>query len=310
MDRVVNAGSREFRFLGKGIGVLIALVLAAAILAASCVRIPPGYVGVKVNLAGSSRGVEDTPTATGWVFFNPLLTKVYEYPTFVQTAKWTKDPNEGRPENEEITFTNKDNMVIAADISLSYSLQPEKVPHFYVKFRNDDLTMFTHGFLRNMARDCFNEHAGKFAVEQIMGDNAPFLKEVRLCLQDQMTPIGVSIEQFGFIGAPRPPQAIVDAINSKAQAQQIALQKQNEIVQFQAEAAKRVAEAEGQAKAQIARAEGEAQANRLLSASINPTLIEWRKLEIQAKTVEKWNGIRPTVEGSGSGLLLQLPTPK
>jgi regulator of protease activity HflC (stomatin/prohibitin superfamily) len=310
MDRVVNmGGDRNFSMIGRSLGFIFALVVIFLLMSASCTRIGPGHVGVKVSLAGTSRGVEDIPATTGWVFYNPLLTRVYEYPTFVQTAKWTRDLNEGRPINEEITFTNKDNMLIAADISLSYSLQPDKVPHFYVKFRSDDLSSFTHGFLRNVARDCFNEHAGKFAVEQIMGDNAPFLKEVRECLQSQMTPIGIQIEQFGFIGAPRPPEAIVSAINAKAQAQQIAMQKQNEIVQAQAEAAKQVARAEGEAKAQIARAQGEAEANRLLSQSINQTLIEWRRLEIQARTVDKWNGVRPTVEGGGAGLMLQIPKP-
>jgi regulator of protease activity HflC (stomatin/prohibitin superfamily) len=309
MDRMVDVTNyRNFgSFIGKGVGLVVVAVVVLILMSQSCVRIGPGHVGVKVSLAGSSRGVEDTPATTGWVFFNPLLTRVYEYPTFVQTAKWTKDLNEGRPVNEEITFTNKDNLLIAADISVSYQLVADKVPQFYVKFLSDDLEGFTHGYLRNEARNCFNESAGKYSIEQIMGDNAPFLKEVRTCLQTGMDPIGVQIEQFGFIGAPRPPEAIVNAINLKAQAQQIALQKQTEIVQAQAEASKRVAQAEGDAKAQIARAEGEAQANRLLSQSITPTLIEWRKLEIQAKTVEKWNGIRPTVEGTGAGLLLQIP---
>ncbi len=53
------------------------------------------------------------------------------------------------------------------------------------------------------------------------------------------------IDQFGFIGSPRPPQSVIDAINAKVQAQQIAVQKQNELVQSQADAAKLVAAAEG-----------------------------------------------------------------
>lgn len=295
----------------------IAIILGVSTLT-GCTRVGPGYVGIKVSQAGSARGVEDAPATTGWVVYNPLLTTVYEYPTFVQTAKWTKDANEGKPVNEEITFTNKDNMLIAADISLSYSLKADRVPHFYVKFRNDNLELFTHGFLRNIARDCFNENAGKFSVEQIMGDNAPFIKEVRDCLQAQVSSIGVIIEQFGLIGAPRPPHAIVEAINLKAQAQQIALQKQNEVAQAEAEARKSVAEADGQAASQIARAKGdaeskiakangEAKANQILVQSLTPTLIEWRKLAIQSEAIQKWDGVRPQVEGSGAGLLLQIP---
>src|SRR5258708_30428007 len=124
----------------------------------------------------------------------------------MQTAKWTRDVHEGNPQNEEITFTNRDAMLISADISLGYSLKPELVPAFYEKFRIENLDNFTHNFLRNVARDHFNETAGKYSVEQIMGDNGPFLAEVRDKLQKQVAPYGVLIEQFGFIGPPRPPK--------------------------------------------------------------------------------------------------------
>lgn len=283
------------------------LIVVISVFSTGCTRVSPGYVGIKVSMAGSSRGVEDAPATTGWVFYNPALTTIYEYPTFVQTAKWTKDPTEGNPSNEEITFTNKDNMLIAADISLSYSLRAEKVPHFYVKFRSDDLNHFTHGFLRNVARDCFNETAGKFSVEQIMGDNGAFVADVRSCVQKQVDSVGVGIEQFGFIGAPRPPASIVAAINLKAQAQQITLQKQIEVTQAEADARKTVAQAEGEAAARIAEAKGRAEANRLLVQSITPALIEWRKLDIQSGAVDKWDGVRPQVEGVGSaGLLMEI----
>jgi regulator of protease activity HflC (stomatin/prohibitin superfamily) len=203
-------------------------------------------------------------------------------------------------------------MLISADISLSYTLRAEKVPAFYVKFRSDDLDKFTHGYLRNVARDMFNETAGKYSIEQIMGDNAPFLQEVRQKLQAQVDNIGVVIEQFGLIGAPRPPDAVIGSINAKVQAQQIALQKQNEIMQAEAEAKKAVAVAEGEAKAKIALAEGEARANQLLAGSISPVLIEWQKLRVQQQAIDKWNGVRPEVEaGTGAtGLLLNVNPPR
>jgi regulator of protease activity HflC (stomatin/prohibitin superfamily) len=298
-------GSTILRLLG----VLILTILLFAAGCACVTRVGPGYVGIKVSMAGTNRGVEDAPATTGWVFYNPLITKVYAYPTFVQTAKWTRDPHEGRPINEEITFTNKDSMLIAADISLSYSLKADKVPHFYVKFRNDNLDDFTHGFLRNVARDQFNETAGKFSIEQIMGDNGPFLGEVRDKLQKQVDAVGVVIEQFGFIGAPRPPDAIIAAINLKVQAQQVALQKTIEITQAEADKKKTIVQAEAASEQIRIRAEAEARANQLLSSSINQNLIEWRRLEIQSKAVERWNGVRPQVEGTGSGLLIQLPKP-
>jgi regulator of protease activity HflC (stomatin/prohibitin superfamily) len=266
-----------------------------------CTRVGPGYVGIVVNMAGSNKGVQDYPAKTGWVFYNVFSEEVIEYPVFVQTAAWTSNTQEGKPVNEEITFTNKAQMQISADISLSYHLEPNKVPAFYVNFRQNDIDKFTHGYLRNIARDQFNEIGGKYEVENIMGDNGPFLIEVRKALQKEVEPIGVKIDQFGFIGAPRPPKSIIDAINLKVQAQQTVLQKQIELAQVTADANKEVAKTEGYARAVLARAEAEATANRKISESITPQLIELRKLE-------KWNGVLPTVQGgTNGGIIMQLP---
>ena len=45
-----------------------------------CTYIPPGYVGIKVNLYGSQRGVQDIPVLTGRVIYNPWTEKIYGVP--------------------------------------------------------------------------------------------------------------------------------------------------------------------------------------------------------------------------------------
>lgn len=277
------------------------LSLAIAILAlsaAACTRIGPGHVGIKVSMAGSNKGVNEIPTTTGWVFYNPLGTSVYEWPTFVQTAVWTKNPGEGHPANEEISFNTGDSMQVFADISLAYQLNASKVPAFYVKFLTDDLDTFTHGFLRNLARQKFDDVAGKYKIEQIMGDNAPFLKEVRESLQAELTPYGVELQQFGFIGSPRPPQSVIDSINMKVQATQIAIQKENEVRQATAEAAKTVAQAKGYAEAAGIKAEADANWNRKVNESLTEKLIDYEK-------AKKWDGKLPQVT-SGAGTLFTI----
>jgi regulator of protease activity HflC (stomatin/prohibitin superfamily) len=289
---------------------LLAIPLVVVLFFVGCAtRIGPGRVGIKVDLAGSQRGVEDLPIRTGWVFYNFLSSTIVEYPTSVQTAKWTKDPNEGSVNNEEMSFNTKDGLTVYGDLSVSYHLDASKVPAFYVKFRNDDITQFTHGFLRNVARDAINRTGSQYTVQEIMGEKKSELEQnSRQDLQKEVTDIGVVIDQFGFIGSPRPPQSVIDAINAKVQAQQIAVQKQNELVQAQADAAKLVAAAEGQAKAQIAVANGEAESNRVRAASISPNIIEWQKLAVTDRWIVKWNGQVPQVQtgGNGPGMLLDI----
>ncbi len=267
------------------------IVLAALVSIGACTRVGPGHVGIKVSMAGSNRGVNEIPTTTGWVFYNPAATSVFEYPTFVQTAVWSANTAEGKPVNEEITFTTSDQLQVAADISIAYQLNAAKVPAFYVKFRSDDLDHFTHGYLRNLAREKFDNVAGHFKIEQIMGDNGPFLAEARAALQKDLDSIGVELQQFGFIGAPRPPKSVIDAINMKVQATQIAIQKENEVRQAQADAAKVVAEAEGYAKALETRSRADAEANRRIAESLTPQLVEGWK-------VQKWNGVLSQVSGA------------
>lgn len=269
--------------------------------------VEPGYVGIKVNMSGDDRGVDQLPLETGRVFYNPFTQTVFQYPTFVHTAVWTKDLNEGHAVNEEITFTTQDQMVVAADISIAYKLKQKKVPWFYVMFRNDELEVFTHGFMRNLAREKFDGCAGRYKIEQIMGDNLPFLTEVRGQLQKALDTIGVEIEQFGLVGAPRPPTTVIEAINAKVGATQNAIKAENEVRMAEAEAKKRIAEATGEARARVALAEGEAQANKALASSLSDALLKWRGLAIQEQAIAKWNGARPQVEGTGSGLMLQLP---
>ncbi len=278
----------------------------------SVTRIGAGHVGVEVVLSGSQRGASEIPIRTGWVFYSPLRSEIVEFPTYVQTVKWTHDLSEGRPSNEEMSFNSKEGMEIFADTSLSYAILPNRVPDFYVKYRVSDLEQFTHGILRDTVRNALNEAASTYTVEQIYGEQkTEFLTKVQKLIQDRMDPVGVAIAQFGFIGAPRVPAVIASAITQKAQAIQNAERARNELETTQAEAAKQVAEAEGQAKAGISRAQGEAEANRLRQASLTPQLLELRRLENQKALIDRWNGQLPTVEsGSGGGMMLQLPPVK
>lgn len=265
-----------------------------------CQVIEPGHVGITINKTGDDRGVDQLPTETGWVWFNPITQTVFDYPVFVQTAVWSQAKKENEKGNEEISFNTNDGSVVTCDVSLSYILDHKKVPAFYVKFRSDDLEAFTHGFLRNVARDAFNEVASHYRVEDIYGEKKEeFLVKVREKLNSFMDSYGVQIEQMGTVGPMRIPQVVADALNQKLAAMQTAMKMENEVKQREAEAKKVVVDAEANAKKIKIEAEANAEANRLLSNSLTPMLLSW-------ETMRKWNGGMPQVVGGGS-LMLQLP---
>lgn len=155
---------------------------------------------------------------------------------------------------------------------------------------------FTHGFLRNVARDAFAEVGARYTVEEVYGSKKEeLLKEVRNYVQSQVGGYGVVIEQFGFTGALRIPANVKAALDAKIQATQDAIRAENQIRQAKAEAEKKIAEAGGIAKS-----------NEMITKSITPELIEWRRLEVTQQAVSRWNGARPMVEGANSGLLLNV----
>src|SRR6201996_517880 len=290
-----------------GTAVMVMLLIFFNYIAA-VMRIGAGYVGVEILLSGSQRGASEIPVRTGWVFYSPLRSQIIEFPTFVQTVKWTHDLNEGRATNEQMSFNSKEGMEIYSDVSLSYAIDPKRVPDFYVKYRVNDLDLFTHGILRDVVRNSLNEVASTYSVEQIYGEQkSEFLNKVQALIQQKMESVGVGIQQFGFIGAPRVPAVIASAITAKAQAIQDAERARNELAKTQAEAAKTVAEADGEAKAAVTRANGEAEANKIRQTSLTPQLLELRKIENQKALIDRWNGQLPTVQTGTGGLLMELP---
>src|SRR5271169_1943421 len=198
MFRGGGRGDAEFEmkraapFLKLGVvavGVLL-LVLLMGLFLVRVTRIEPGHVGVQINLAGNQRGASEIPVRTGWVVYSPLSTQIIEFPTYVQTVKWTKDTNEGHPINEEMGFNSKEGMEIYVDVSLSYAIESAKAPDFYVKYRVDDLDRFTHGILRDIVRNSLNEVASTYVVEDIYGEGkAEFLHKVEAMIQSKVTPV-------------------------------------------------------------------------------------------------------------------------
>lgn len=282
------------------IGVFSIFCIITLISGCGCSIIEPGHVGIKVNNLGSDRGVQKYTAQTGLVFYMPWMSSIFEYPTYVQTGIWSQSRDEGSPTNEEISFNTKEGSSVTGDVSLSYQLLPEKVPAFYVKFRSDNLEEFTHGFMRNIARDAFNEIGSRYLLEEIYGiKKEELLSEVKKRINLEVNQYGVSLVQFGFTGRLRIEQNIMNALNNKLKTTQDAIAAENRLRQATADAANRVAAAKG-----------EAEANIVLAQSITDNLIKWRQMDLTEAAIKRWNGVRPLVEGNDSGLLLQLPLPK
>ena len=205
----------------------------------------------------------------------------------MQNYVWTAGVDEGSPNDESISFQTADGMTANADLGISYSIDPDKVAVIFQTYRRG-VEEITDTFLRNMVRDALVKQASNKPIEYVYGaGKSELLAAVQKDVSDQVGPLGIKIGKIYWIGEIRLPQTVIDSINAKNAATQMAQQRLNEVQQSKAEADKKIEDARGVAESILKVAEAQAKANKVLAESITPEFIQYQALE-------KWNGVLPT----------------
>lgn len=257
----------------KILGFIIAIL---AIFNTSCVeRIDAGYEGIQFNLAGSNKGVDDIALVSGWVWYWPFTTGIYEMPTFAQTIDY-----------EPFEINSKDGTKFTIDPSMIVKVEDGKSPVIFKKYRKE-LDEVINGslyiYVKDAARIVFNKYTADSIVSHRELVDKSFDEYVRAAFTregfvlEQLTP-GISY-----------PKSYEDAINAKNKAIQEEMRITNEVKVAEAE----VRKAEAEAKKRIVAAQAEAEANKLRTQTLTPQILEkaW---------IDKWSGEVPTVITSGS----------
>jgi len=275
------------------------LGLFLIIIAFGCERIDAGHVGVKVNMYGDGKGVDDVTEVTGWVFYNPLSTKIVEFPTYVQHIEYTRKVDEyGEVESDESFIVNsKDGSEFHVSPILNYSVKRDKVPYIFSKYRVE-LSLVEQGFLKTAVYDAFRIVANSYTADELIGNREKFELKVRQVLQKQLDPEGFLLSQFTSNLVY--PETFKKAIEAKNNAVQAALRAENEVKTAEAQAKIKIAKAEGNAQAMLTSAKAEAEANRLKQQTITPMLL-------QLEWINKWNGVLPSTQlGSGTNMMYNI----
>jgi regulator of protease activity HflC (stomatin/prohibitin superfamily) len=253
-----------------------------------CERIDAGHVGIKVNLYGDGKGVDDVTEVTGWVFYNPISTKIVEFPTYVQHKEYKKVEDEV---DESFVVNSKDGSEFHVSPILNYSVKREKVPYIFSKYRVT-LDEIEAGFLKTAIYDAFRVVANSYTADELISNREQFEIKVRKVLEDHLIPEGFILAQFTSNLVY--PETFKKAIEAKNNAVQTALTAENQVKTAEAQAKIKVATAEGNAQAMLTSAKAEAEANRLKQQTITPMLL-------QLEWINKWNGKLPeTMLGQGS----------
>lgn len=236
-------------------------VIVAVSLSSCCCRIDAGHEGIKVNLYGNDKGVDDVELVTGMIWYNPFVNMVYEYPTFVQTVDYPA-----------FEVNSKDGSKFTIDPSALIKIQDGKTPTIFKKYRKDLDDVIEHTLyvlIKDAARIEFNNYNADEIVSMRSAVDKSFEDKVRTALETE----GFDLEQL--TPGIRYPESYENAIDAKNRAVQQKLQVENEVAVAKAEAEKL-----------LVAARAEAEANRLREQALTPAILEkmW---------IEKWDGKLP-----------------
>lgn len=272
----------------KPLAIVIAAAVALVLLLISCTKmVDNSEIGIKFKkFSLTDQGQLIATEVTGLIFYNPITTRVFTYPVFIQ-----------RVDYKPFTVTTKDAAEFTMDPMLAYQLERDKASYVFNKYRRD-LKEIESGYMRTCIYDAYRISANNYTSDELMANRAKFEMEVKQMLVQSLGSEGFNVQEF--TSRITPPASLSAAIEAKNQAIQEALKAENLVKQAEANAQIAIAKAKGEAEATKVKADAEAYYNRTISASLS-TLI------VQEDWIEKWDGKLPEVMSSGNGLMMNLP---
>ncbi len=265
-------------------GVLSVIILFVA----CCTVVDSGEVGIKFHKWSSNEqdygGVEST--CKGWVFYNPITTSVFTYPTFTQ-----------RKQYETFSVNARDASLFEMDPTIAYRINPDKACDIFTKYRVG-VKDLEEGYIRTCIYEAYRTCANQYSSDSLMSNRANFERDVRQRLEKSLMAEGFVVEEF--TSKITPPKSLLAMIDAKNTAIQSALKAENEVKEAEANAKIAVAKAEGSAKAMKIKADAEAYYNKTIAASLSPMIV-------QEDMIEKWDGKMPLIVGD-KGMMLDVST--
>lgn len=272
-------------------------LLCSLLLLGACTRIEPGHVGIKVDLVGKERGVENVETVVGRVFYNPINTQIVQFPYTTQRFEWWG--------GESLKFSSREGVRLGVDVAISMGVDPNHAPAIYVKYRKT-LDQLIDNEIRDRVNGCMNRAAGSMNVDAIIGESRNRWLDATLeCIDERLVREGFILNDFQLTSDWDMPPTIRAKIEEQIQAQQAAIAAENKVREVEAQARQRRAEAEGVRDAAVLEAAGQAQSIEIINAQLanSPSYLQYL-------AIQNWNGVLPTVmSGSSNALQLFIPTP-
>ena len=265
----------------KVVAILIAVgvVAAGGYVALSGTYVGQGEVGVVYT---AKSGVKEKPLDPGFHFVGPFA-KVKDFPISQQQLVLSNnaaDFNEKKLEKDTHVDAPADGGMVKMNMTINYNFIPDRVTGLYEKFNGMDGDQIVESKVKNSILAYIKEVTPKFSVMDIYSTKrAEIGQEITKYLNEKLQEeYGMNISSALIIDV-QLDEELQKKVQAKEQAKQDAekaeLDKQTALAQAETDKVK----AEAEAAVAIEKARGQAEANRLLSESITPELIQMKEAE-------------------------------
>lgn len=253
-----------------GAGVVSGILGFAFLAWATYFTVDPGEAKVLKNWTGV---VEQDAIVTTGAHWKEPWQEAIDFDVKNQLAVFLGDGSQqynGSPTNgPQITFADKDGVSGNMDLVVLYSIKPEYVVALVEDYANQDdfRTKVIEQDIRSVPRDI----PGRFTTIQMLTDRPAVASAIRSALETEWKDKGVVIEDVSIQEV-----RYSDAVKNRFEEAQNA---QTEVVKANAELEK----AKIDAQQKVALATAEAEANRILTESLTPQVLQQRYYDVLAK---------------------------
>jgi len=287
--------------MGKGASwILIALAIAFMVfILKPFTIINSGEVGIKVTTGK----FEQTPLSAGLHFYIPVFQKIIPVNTRIRLITYSNDVSTelgdryrsfegGLRRNRAIPVLDRRGLTVNIDLAVQYSLKAASAPQTIETWGSSWEEKIINSKVREVVRDV----VGKYTAEQLPEMRNTIASAIQTKVEEKINalpnqPVLLSSVELRNIVLPPKIKAKIEEVQAAKQDVTIAEQekeKAKQQAQKAAEVARGVAqknriEAQGEADKIRIEAEEQAKANKLISDSLTPQLLQLEQIKTQAK---------------------------
>ena len=269
---------------GKTKGPMIAIISIIAVLAVIVVLsagaiVPAGCTGVVVTLGS----VSDSTYSEGFHLKIPFVQQVEIVSNKIQVYE------------TDASAVSKDLQTVNSKIAVNFRVRSDASASIYKNIGAD----YQQVILMPAVQESMKAISAKYNAEQLITNRNQVGQEIKEQLESKVSEYGIQIEKFNIVNFDFSAE-FNSAIEQKQVAEQNLLktktEQEEQLVIADADAQKKIKAANAEAAAIKAKADAQADANKVISESLNDTLLKYQFLE-------KWDGTVPKVAGSANPLL-------